>query len=66
MHGQTLIEDKAQLIHGLKDQIKKSSEQNNKAVELKEMGKREAEIEYKEIVNDRQDDHRKAIKNYKA
>jgi hypothetical protein len=46
-HGQILIEEKAYLIHGLKDELIKSSEHFNKVSELKDMGKREAELQYK-------------------
>ena len=46
-HGQILIEEKAHLIHDLKDELKKNTEHVNKVIELKEMGKREAEINYK-------------------
>ena len=52
-HGQILIEEKAHMIHDLKDEIKKNSEHLNKVTELKEMGKREAEIAYKQLLNDR-------------
>jgi len=43
-HGHVLIEEKANLIHGIKDEIKKTSEHSNKVFEMKEMGKREAEF----------------------
>jgi hypothetical protein len=39
------------LIHGIKDELKKTSEHFNKVSELKEMGKREAEIHYKQLFN---------------
>lgn len=53
-HGQILIEEKAHLIHGLKDELKKTSEHFNKADELALLGKREAEIEYKTALNEKQ------------
>jgi hypothetical protein len=46
-HSHILIEEKAHLIHGIKDELKKTSEHFNKASELKDIGKREAEISYK-------------------
>lgn len=46
-HGQILIEEKAHLIHDIKDEMIKSSEHFNKVSELQEMGKREAEMNYK-------------------
>ena len=43
-HGHVLIEERAHLIHGLKDELKKTSEHFNKVSEMKDMGKREAEL----------------------
>ena len=65
IHGQVLIEEKAHLIHGLKDQLKKTSEHSNKVTELKEMGKREAEMQYKMIVNEKQAEYKHDMKNIK-
>ena len=42
-HGHVLMGEKANLIHGIKDELKKTSEHSNKVSEMKEMGKREAE-----------------------
>ena len=52
-HGQILIEEKAHLILGIKEEMKKTSEHFNKVNELKDMGKREAEIKYKEQYNEK-------------
>jgi len=43
-HSHILIEDKAHLLHDMKDELKKTSEHFNKASELKDIGKREAEM----------------------
>ena len=62
-HGQVLIEEKAHLIHGLKNELRKTSEHFNKFTELKEMGKREAEMQYKMTVNERQAEYEANKKN---
>ncbi|CDW90581.1 UNKNOWN [Stylonychia lemnae] len=62
-HGQILIEEKAHLIHGLKEELKKNSEHHNKISEMKDMGKREAELMYKQQLNDKQIDYKKTMKN---
>jgi hypothetical protein len=41
------MEERAHLIHSLKDELKKTSEHHNKLSEMKDMGKREAEMSYK-------------------
>lgn len=62
-HGHILIEEKAHLIHGIKDELKKTSEHFNKATELKDMGKREAEMSYKLKLNEKQRDYENSLKN---
>lgn len=64
-HGQILIEEKAHLIHGLKDELKKTSEHYNKISEMKDMGKREAELQYKQALNQKQTDYKVTMKNIK-
>ena len=62
-HGQILIEEKAHLIHGLKDELKKTSEHFNKISEMKDMGKREAELQYKHMLNEKQNEYKLTMKN---
>jgi len=47
-HGQTLMTEKAYLILGMKDEIRRTSEHFNKVTEMQAMGKREAEMLYKQ------------------
>lgn len=53
-HGHLLVAEKAGLIHGIKNEIKKTSEYSNKVLEMQEMGKREAEFEYKSVHQEKQ------------
>jgi hypothetical protein len=46
-HGQTLMTEKASLILGMKDEIRRTSEHYNKVTEMQAVGKREAEMVYK-------------------
>lgn len=64
-HGHILIREKAHLIHGLNAQLKKTSEHSNKITEMRELGKREAEFEYKCVLNEKQAQHKSGIKNLK-
>ena len=50
-HSHILIEDKAHLLHDMKEELKKTSEHFNKASELKDIGKREAEMQYRREYN---------------
>lgn len=50
-HSHILIEDKAHLLHDMKEELKKTSEHFNKATELKDIGKREAEMQYRQEYN---------------
>lgn len=56
-HGQILMEERAHLIHGLKDELKKTSEHFNKVSEMKDMGKREAEMQYKHQLSQMQEEY---------
>jgi hypothetical protein len=47
-HGQTLMSQKAAIILGFKDEIRRTTEHYNKVTEMQTIGKREAEIVYKE------------------
>ncbi len=47
-HGQTLMSQKASIILGFKDEIRRTTEHYNKVTEMQTIGKREAEIVYKE------------------
>ncbi len=47
-HGQTLMTEKAALILGMKDEIRRTSEHYNKVTEMQAIGKREAEMVYKQ------------------
>jgi hypothetical protein len=42
-----LIDEKAHLILGIKEEMRKTSEHFSKVSELKDIGKREAELQYK-------------------
>jgi hypothetical protein len=53
------------LILDIKDELLKNSEHLNKVSELKDMGKREAELSYKEQFNERQAIFKSEIKNLK-
>jgi hypothetical protein len=46
-HGQTLMSEKASLILGMKDELRRTSDHYNKVTEMQSMGKREAEMQYK-------------------
>jgi hypothetical protein len=47
-HGQTIMMEKAQLLLGMKDELRRTSEHFNKVSEMQTIGKREAEMKYKE------------------
>lgn len=47
-HGQSLMSQKASIILGFKDEIRRTTEHFNKVTEMQTIGKREAEIAYKE------------------
>ena len=47
-HGQTLMTQKASIILSFKDEIRRTTEHFNKVTEMQTIGKREAEISYKE------------------
>eukprot|EP00347_Sterkiella_histriomuscorum_P016482 403353010 len=64
-HGQILMEERAHLIHGLKDELKKTSEHFNKVSELKDMGKREAEMQYKFQLSQMQEEYENSMRNIK-
>jgi hypothetical protein len=64
-HGHILIEEKAHLIHGLKDELKKTSEHFNKITEMSDLGKREAEMQYKQTLNEKQIEYKNKMKNVK-
>ena len=46
-HSHLLIEEKASIIHKLKETIARNTDINSKINEMKELGKQEAELEYK-------------------
>lgn len=48
-HSHVLIEEKADLIHKLNNTVVKNTENTVKINEMKEIGKREAEMEYRSI-----------------
>ena len=52
-HGHVLMEEKANLIHVINDELKRTTEQANKINEMKEMGKKEAEFQYKKMLNEK-------------
>ena len=62
-HGQILIEEKAHMILGIKEEMRKTSEHFSKVTELKDMGKREAELHYKEQYNEKNKQFEKEIGN---
>lgn len=64
-HGHILVEEKGHLIHDLKDELKKTSEHYNKISEMKDMGKREAELHYKQLLNDKQAEYKQTQRNIK-
>lgn len=64
-HGQILMEEKAHLIHGIKDELKKTSEHYNKLTEMQDMGRREAELQYRMILNEKKNEYKQASKNVK-
>ena len=45
--------EKANLIHGIKDELKRTTEQFNKMNEMKEIGKKEAEFIYRKELGDK-------------
>ena len=47
-HGQSLMSQKASIILGFKDEIRRTTEHYSKVTEMQTIGKREAEIAYKE------------------
>ena len=55
-HGQTLMKEKASLILGMKDEIRRTSEHYNKVTEMQAVGKREAEMVYKQELYALQED----------
>ena len=60
-----MIEEKANLIHGLNDKLKQTSEHANKVLEMKEMGKKEAELNYKMIMSEKQEEFERKLRNMK-
>lgn len=51
------------MILGIKEEMRKTSEHFSKVTELKDMGKREAELHYKEQYNERNKQFEKEIGN---
>jgi hypothetical protein len=64
-HGHVLIQEKSKVLHGLKKTIHQSQEHTNKVMEMKGMGKREAEFEYKKELQDRTDQQDEEMRNLK-
>lgn len=49
-HGSTLLHEKGGLLLSMKDELRRTSEHYNKVNEMQSIGKREAEMAYKEKV----------------
>lgn len=47
-HGHKLLEEKAAVILGMKDELRRTSEHYNKVTEMQTIGQREAEMKYKD------------------
>ena len=62
-HGSTLLLEKGALLLGMKDELRRTSEHYNKVNEMQSIGKREAEMEYKEKVYRAQEDFDEKKKN---
>jgi trans-aconitate methyltransferase len=62
-HSHVLIEEKAGIVHKLKETIVKNTEQQNKINEMKDIGKREAEFEYKKQYYEQLKQHKKEVDN---
>jgi len=57
-HSHALLGSKGKLIHGLKKEIAKTSETHNKLQEMKEIGRKEAEIHYKQDYTELSSEHK--------
>lgn len=64
-HSHALLGSKGKLIHGVKKEIAKTSETHNKLQEMKEIGKREAELHYKQEYASLSSEHKTEMTNLK-
>lgn len=62
-HSHLLIEEKASIIHKLKETIARNTDINSKINEMKELGKQEAELEYKKQFAEQLKEHRQEVRN---
>ena len=65
-HAQVIIEEKGGLIHQLKNNITKNTEAQCKVSEMKEMGKREAEFDFKRSAAEAIDEQKAKMKNVQS
>ena len=57
-HSHLILEEKAELVHKLNNTIVQKVSNFEKVNEMKELGKREAEIKYKEIIEQKDIQHK--------
>ena len=65
-HSHLMIEEKASIIHQLKETIARNSDMANRINEMKELGKQEAEFEYKKQFSDQLKEHKQELRNVTA
>ena len=57
-HSHLILEEKAELVHKLNNTIVQKVSNFEKVNEMKDLGKREAEIKYKEIIEQKDIQHK--------
>lgn len=64
--SQLVFEEKANVVHNLNKSIVKKVNNYERVNEMKDLGKREAEITYKSIVDEQKSQHKKELSNLKS
>lgn len=64
-HSQQVLEEKVSVVHKLNNTIVKKVNNYERVNEMKDLGKREAHSEYKKIVDEQSNQHKKELTNLK-
>jgi RPA family protein len=65
-HSQQVLEEKVSVVHKLNNTIVKKVNNYERVNEMKDLGKREALSEYKKIVDEQANQHKKELSNLKT
>lgn len=64
-HSQQVLEEKVSVVHKLNNSIVKKVNNYERVNEMKDLGKREAHSEYKKMVDEQSNQHKKELTNLK-